>query len=156
MGVVECEEFQELLQFICPELRVPGAIPHRTKLSDMVNSTFERQFQSMLSDIEACFDSSSNFYSLLIIFLMCFSIELPRTCGFYQWCLVPTESSVIYGRNSPLSCPFAGSNWPSTNLTDQASCIPSSSWIAHRCKSGKRIHEDTWRDQLPPQGMCYQ
>lgn len=55
MGIVECQEFRELLEFICPDLRMPGAIPHRTKLSEMVTSSFQRQYQSMLSDIEVIF-----------------------------------------------------------------------------------------------------
>lgn len=54
MGVVECEEFRELLQFICPHLRAEGAIPHRTKLSELVSSTFRQQYESMVSDIEVC------------------------------------------------------------------------------------------------------
>lgn len=53
MGVVECKEFRELLEFICPHLRTEGAIPHRTKLSELVSSTFRERYEMMISDIEA-------------------------------------------------------------------------------------------------------
>ncbi|KAF5329696.1 hypothetical protein D9619_009224 [Psilocybe cf. subviscida] len=52
MGLVDCEEFRHLLEFICPSLREAGAIPHRTKLSELVTSTFREQYNSMVADIE--------------------------------------------------------------------------------------------------------
>lgn len=55
IGIVECEEFRSLLEFICPDLRKAGAIPHRTKLSELVTSTFRDQYNSMVSDIEVWF-----------------------------------------------------------------------------------------------------
>jgi hypothetical protein len=97
---MECPEFRALLLFLRDDLKV-DMIPHRTKMRELVITSWKESFQALKRELQVCL---LNILALLNPFLIFFGQVRGREGFFHSGHLVQSKSPIISGHNRPLGC----------------------------------------------------
>lgn len=95
---MDCPEFRLLLFLLRSDLK-ESAIPHRTKLRELVIESWREEFQVLKDDLAVLFLTPTIIYIFSAAYLECC-----RTDFLYNGYLVRPESSILYGNNRSLDC----------------------------------------------------
>jgi hypothetical protein len=97
LNVIECPEFHELFNYLRPDIR---AIPHRTKLRELVINSWRQHFQVLKSQLAVGAPQPSRCFHLT--FLMFLGGNGPGV--FHHGRMVGSKSTILPGDNSALDC----------------------------------------------------